>query len=323
MKTHVIRTFAAAVAMAATVPVEAKVVNLHAGVTTVTMPDGVEVTLWGFTDDPDFPVTVPGPIIVVDPGDPDLTINLTNNLSVPVSIVIPGQPAAMTPVWIDNGTLTAGGARPSATARMRSFTHETPPGGTGVYSWTGLQPGSYLYHSGTHPAVQVQMGLYGAVTKDHAVGEAYQGVAYDAQAIVFFSEIDRTLHEAVVDGTYTSAVGYSPDYYLVNGTPVLNQTPLGPFALSDRVLLRFFNAGLEAHVPTLLDRLLTEIAEDGNPCPYPHRQYGVEVTPGQTKDALLVITAQAGKSVLFDRALNVTDSPGGDLGGLVAYIEAN
>ena len=33
-----------------------------------------------------------------------------------------------------------------------------------------IAPGTYLYHSGTHPAVQVQMGLYGALTKNAVDG---------------------------------------------------------------------------------------------------------------------------------------------------------
>ena len=40
----------------------------------------------------------------------------------------------------------------------------------GIYSWTNMKPGTYLYQSGTHPQVQVQMGLYGGVKKDFATG---------------------------------------------------------------------------------------------------------------------------------------------------------
>jgi FtsP/CotA-like multicopper oxidase with cupredoxin domain len=55
--------------------------------------------------------------------------------------------------------------------RVVSMTAETPPGGTQEYLFTGLKPGTFLYESGTHQAVQVQMGLYGAMTKDAAAGE--------------------------------------------------------------------------------------------------------------------------------------------------------
>ena len=129
------------------------------------MPDGVSVPMWGYalTDMTFVPGTpsVPGPALTVPPGDTVLTIHLKNNLPEATSIVIPGQVAAMTPVW-DNGM---SGARPSASARVRSFTHEAlVGGGTADYTWSGVKPGTYLYHSGTHPQVQMQMGLYGAVT---------------------------------------------------------------------------------------------------------------------------------------------------------------
>ena len=35
-----------------------------------------------------------------------------------------------------------------------------------VYYWNNIQPGTYAYQSGTHPQVQVQMGLYGAMVKN-------------------------------------------------------------------------------------------------------------------------------------------------------------
>ena len=45
--------------------------------------------------------------------------------------------------------------------------------GVGSYTWTNFKAGTYLLQSGTNPAKQVQMGLYAAVKKDHAPGEAY------------------------------------------------------------------------------------------------------------------------------------------------------
>ena len=95
-----------------------------------------------------------GTNLSVPPGESTLTINLTNNLSVPVSMVIPGLMTAMNPTFV-------GG-------RVMSFTTETAPGATATYTWNNVNPGTYLYLSGTNPAVQVQMGLYGAVKKDYA-----------------------------------------------------------------------------------------------------------------------------------------------------------
>ena len=60
---------------------------------------------------------------------------------------------------------------------MRSFDAETAAGGSGSYTWTGVKEGTYLYHSGTHPQVQVQMGLYGALTVgNYGIGQTKRHV---------------------------------------------------------------------------------------------------------------------------------------------------
>ncbi|MDD4882256.1 MAG: hypothetical protein PHX10_11820 [Gallionellaceae bacterium] len=114
---------------------------LRADVVTVTMPDGVPVTMWGYAPDNNgcgtAGVTVPGPAIIVPPGDPALTVTLKNCLNVPTSLVIAGQLIAdPTPVWTDG---TSGARAGDLTRRVRSFTHETLAGG-GVtdYVWNSL-----------------------------------------------------------------------------------------------------------------------------------------------------------------------------------------
>ena len=87
-----------------------------------------------------------------------LISTLSTQVPEPTSLVIPGQLATMTPVWFEPGSaVTYSGARPAGnvTARVRSFTHEAPPGGSADYLWPSLRPGTYLYESGTHPQVQV------------------------------------------------------------------------------------------------------------------------------------------------------------------------
>jgi FtsP/CotA-like multicopper oxidase with cupredoxin domain len=222
---------------------------------------------------------------------------------------------------------------PSDPTRVRSFTHETASGADGVYSWTNVKPGTFAYQSGTHPAVQVQMGLYGAMTKNSvdvdlvtpAPAQAYAGHAYDNEMTIFYSEIDPVLHNQVANtvtsgagniGPYattlaygttgmTSTMEYKPQYFLVNGDDSSTGTPIAG-APGETSLLRFINMGLTSHIPTIHGDDFTIIAEDGYPYQYAKNQYSVHVAANQTRDALFTPT-NAGNYPMFDRVLNLTN----------------
>ena len=301
-----------------------------------TMPDGQAVAMWGYAldEDHDFstldsPITAPGPQLTVPEGDTTLTVHLYNGLAVPTSLVIPGQVALMTPTWVE-GSAVYVGQRPAGnvTARVRSFTHETAPGAVGVYSWTGLKPGTWLYQSGTHPAVQVQMGLYGALVKASAAGEAYPGIPYARAVTLLFSEVDPVLHEAVASGTYgpggaiTSTIGYRPRYFLINGEPysaAMGPLPVG--RVGERILLRFLSAGQQTRVPVLLGAYLSLVAEGGSPLRYPSRQYSVPLPAGGTVDALL-IPDTPGVLPLYDRRLGLTNGAATG-GGMLRLLQVS
>jgi hypothetical protein len=313
---------------------------LRADTVSVTMPDGVTVPMWGYalTDMTFVPgtATVPGPALTVPPGDTVLTIHLKNNLPEATSIVIPGQVGAMTPVW-DNGM---SGARPSAAARVRSFTHEAlVGGGTADYTWSNVKPGTYLYHSGTHPQVQVQMGLYGGVTGNAVAAtattpaEAYAGVPYNNEVTLLFSEIDPALHAAVAGGTYgtaggpTSTFNYQPKYFLINGKPhAAGAAPLATLPAGQKTLLRFLNAGLQTHVPVINGQDLQLVAEDGNRYPWPRRQYSALLPAAKTVDAILTPQLTAGAAsnsyTIYDRRLSLNNGAAQD-GGMLARLDVS
>ena len=282
-------------------------------------------------------VTVPGPALTVAPDDTTgLTIHLRNTLAEPTSLIIPGQTISdPTPVWNDGTS----GPRTSLSQRVRSFTHEASAGGDADYAWPTLKAGTYLYESGTHPQVQVQMGLYGSVVKDAELGNvAYRqgatSVSYANQVTLLYSEIDPALHTAVASGTYgttgpTSTLEYSPTLFLINGTPYPNPalTPIATVAAAQGTLLRFLNAGLKTHVPTINGQYWKMIAEDGNPYPYlnnPRQQYTAFLTAGKTLDVLLTPTnPNASGNVryaIFDsRAYDTNNGAAG--GGMLAYVD--
>jgi hypothetical protein len=276
-----------------------------------------EIPMWAFVDDPVTCPTTPvpwnvGPKIVV-PTAEGLTINLRNCLSEPVSVVIPGQsmPATGTfPVWTDGSA----GARTSASQRVRSFTAEAAPaGGTQSYTWGSFKAGTYLYHSGTHPQVQVQMGLYGAAGKLFSAGNAYDGVAFNSERDLLFSEIEPVLHAAVDDGSYgttgpTSTLDYDPKYFLINGEAFEVGDACIDTGLNagDSILLRMMNAGLRELGPMILGARWDVVAEGGNKYPFAKDQYSVLLPAMGTKDVIFTPN-RTGDFPIIERRTNLTN----------------
>jgi FtsP/CotA-like multicopper oxidase with cupredoxin domain len=315
-------------ALAGSAAAAERVYDLVAGTKILNLPDGASVTQWGFGFTADA-ISVPGPALEVAPGE-SLRVNLTNGLAVPISIIIPGQ--AMPTV---DGAASQPARNPDG--RIRSFTIEVAAGGAASYVWPLLKPGTYLYHSGTHPAVQVQMGLYGAVECDASVGEVYAGQAYAQDLTLVFSEIDPAFHAkvdaAIAAGQQPSAtVDYAPKYFLVNGKPYdpASADPIPAVPAGTRTLLRLLNAGLETHAPMLLGTRTAVIAEDGNPYLHPRDQYTIGLAAGKTIDAI-VQPATAGMISILDRRLFLasgghvtaggTPIPPGGTGGMLTLIQ--
>lgn len=286
-----------------------------------TMPDGTPVLMWGFSpDDGAFVPSAPGPALVVPPGDSSLTINLRNFLYEPVSIIIPGQAMPTTSLGAPLAPVTFTDS--AGRQRVRSFTAEAAAfGGTQSYTWNNLKPGTYLYHSGTHPQLQVQMGLYGAVTRDAAAGQAYAGVPYSSQATLLFSEIDPVLHAAVAANRYgqpvpdplppgltaadypSSTIDYAPKYFLINGEPHIPASlSLAAGNAGQTTLLRLLNAGLQSRSPVLQGHYMQLVAEDGNPYPYAREQYSAFLPALKTVDAVIT-PAAAATYPIYDRRL--------------------
>jgi VCBS repeat-containing protein len=296
--------------------------------TSVTMPGGVSVPMWGYAPDTAgfagncaAPASVPGPALTVAAGEA-LTVHLRNvDLPEPTSLVIPGQVTTMTPVRHTAGQYAG---------RVRSFAAEATVGGIDpTYTWTDLKPGTYLYHSGTHPQVQVQMGLYGAVKHDAATGQAYAGVPYASEVTLLFSEIDPALHTAAATpGQYgpnaptSSTIDYAPKYFLINGQPHTDASArLAAGAAGQTTLLRLLNAGLQTRSPVLQGMHMRLVAEDGKPYPHAREQYSVFLPALKTVDAVIT-PASAATYPIYDRRLAVTNPglTGSVDGGMLAFL---
>jgi hypothetical protein len=185
-------------------------INLTAGPTQITMPDGSTVPMWGYS----CGAAVTGstatcaalnpaptgwsPVVITVPTGQGLTINLTNNLSftptgsttpntLPTSLTIVGQvggglgnSATTTPspthgqqsvTWPIAGAPGANNPPPQG-PRVQSFGTEVAAGATTALTWSALKPGTYLLESGTHPSIQGPMGLIGTVVVTCAPGAA-------------------------------------------------------------------------------------------------------------------------------------------------------
>ena len=182
-------------------------VNLSAGPTSITLPDGSTVPMWGYSCGAPVALstatcaklnpTAAGwtPVVITVPTGSSLQINLTNNLSfattgatntIPTSIMIVGQlggglgtgaqyvPSPEHPsqpvTWpVANAAGTWN--PPPQGNRVQSFGTEVStagPTGTKQLVWTTPRPGTYLLESGTHPSIQGPMGLIGMLVVTQA-----------------------------------------------------------------------------------------------------------------------------------------------------------
>jgi FtsP/CotA-like multicopper oxidase with cupredoxin domain len=241
----------------------------------ITTPDGNGVFMWGYTTDPGS-FQMPGPVLCVTEGD-HVTVSLTNNLAEPVSIVFPGQAGV---------AATAGGSCPTPDDCLFAV-EAAASGGAVTYEFDALEPGTYLYESGTSPQKQVQMGLYGALIVRPALGEEYAyndpQTRFSEEHLVLLNEIDPDLHHAVEIGQPYNITNRRPGYWHVNGrsfpdtiadngVPWLPAQPYGalvrvePFDADDNrypVLIRYANAGMDNHPFHPHGNHLRVIARDG------------------------------------------------------------
>ncbi len=156
----------------------------------------------------------------------------------------------------------------------------------------------------------------------------------------------------VINTCYPPAVNYTPLYYLFNGVafdktaaaatnpslfPALTGAATTP--VTGSVLVRFVNAGLRMHVPSIVGSQtgtaiapatvpptgFSLIAEDGNPLPGVARvQSEVFLPAGKTYDVMINVPATVGTALpVFDRQLSLSGNATARDAGMLAYIGIN
>jgi manganese oxidase len=289
--------------------------NLTARTGHISTADGNSVFIWGFAFDDPFPpfcpaggcVQYPGPTLIVNQ-NANVTVNLTNNLTVPVSIVFPGQ------------SVSASGGVPGF------LTNEAPPGGTVQYSFTASNPGTYAYHSGTNPDLQVEMGLTGALIVrptgyNEMIPATYKAYShadsnYDREYLFFLSEIDPDIHQLVefdkVNQVDTTT--FFPNYWFENGRNLPDTMadayvawlPSQPYNCmpmmhpGEKVLLRFVGGNRASHPLHTHGNNHLVIAKDGRllesapgaGADLSESTFTTTVYPGGTADAIFTWTGE-------------------------------
>ncbi len=201
--------------------------NLTTNTGYIGTPDGNVVYMWGFSV-VGQPFQHPSPVLCVNEGD-TVTIILHNTLPYDVSITFPGQ---------ENVLADGQPAQPQFSGgTLTSLTNvAAKSGGSVTYSFVATHPGTFLYQSGANPAIQVRMGLFGALIVRPTAGQFFayndagQAVtsefndAPSGEVMVLQSEIDPALSQAVETATLNNGASinfnlnnYHPRYWLVNG----------------------------------------------------------------------------------------------------------
>lgn len=274
--------------------------NLQATEGYISTPDGNSLYMWGYAPNPGS-FQMPGPVLCVK-DEAVVTVELTNNLPEPVSIVFPGQ--AGVAASMVSGTGISG-----------LFTLEADTGETVSYTFTASEPGTYLYESGTEPYKQVHMGLYGAlivrpadggsVVLDRAYDDSGSAFDPDREYLLVMHEIDSDLHQAVELGQtfditqrhdhYWTINGRSmPDTLADNGVPWLPHQPYGalvrveasPDYNAPAALIRYANAGSVNHPYHPHGNTMMVIGRDGHRLDIDMENFSQTVGAGQTYDML-------------------------------------
>ncbi len=181
----------------------------------IVTPDDNVVFMWGYSEGNE-PFQHPSPVLCVNEGE-TVTIILQNTLPEDVSISFPGQ---------EGVTADGAPAQPQfdGGGNLTSLTNVAPAnGGSVTYSFMANKPGTFVYQSGTNPAKQVRMGLFGVLIVRPASGQNYANNRPDSQFnpdtefLVLLSEIDPYLNQAVERGQSFNMANYHPRYWLING----------------------------------------------------------------------------------------------------------
>jgi len=208
----------------------------------MTMDDGVSVSIWGFNDNSASGAPQATPF-------PSAPIRVTQNQKVHTIL-----DNAMG-MWLH--TIHHHGIEPS-TENDGVGHYSFDVDGTYTYQWVASHAGTYFYHCHTNTVLHAEMGMYGALIIDppEGPGTLYAGgPTYDVEAIWACDEIDSSWHTTAMDwaagtceGDYPGRNSLNPDYFIISGVDGASSALTDPrvavsVSIGESLLVRYICAG--------------------------------------------------------------------------------
>jgi len=279
--------------------------NLTAKPGYISTGDGNSVYVWGYANGTGA-MQYPGPTLIVKQGD-KVVVNLSNNLpaGVSTSIIFPGQSQV---------DATGGNAAGLVTKEVN------PGNSTVTYTFTATEPGTYMYHSGTNQALQLDMGLVGTLIVRPKVADplhqayTHSGSAFTHEYLFLLSEMDPAFHAKVesdvlagltpsVDNLqHLSTLWFingrnGPDTMLDGKVSWLPNQPYNALARmhpGEKLLMRVINVGRDLHPFHTHGNNMLMIARDGRMLASSSSSgpdlatsnYTLQAVPGETYDLI-------------------------------------
>ena len=240
----------------------------------------------------------------------------------------------------------------AGTYLLESGTHPSIQGPMGLYGIVvvttapvGATPGTAYPAAGANPAVTYSAEVPVLLSEidpvqNKAVNAAVNNAAFSETAV--WSGLPGGCgnpSSTTYQSCYPPAVNYTPLYYLINGVAFNKTNPAASLIAASPattgsatpVLVRFVNAGLRMHVPSIVGAQtgagasgFALIAEDGNPLPgTPRVQSEVFLAAGKTYDVALNIPTGSTPLPVFDRQLSLSANATARDAGMLAYLGIN
>jgi hypothetical protein len=294
----------------------------------ISTADGGSVLIWGYA--PGQPADnnraqYPGPTLIVQEGE-TVTVVLHNQLTDEGENLLDG---IANPKAVNVSAVFQGQRMESVTGSPGVpglITREAEAGASVQYSFIASQPGTFQYHSGTDTALQVELGLLGAVIVRPLMGNSYaynhSESYFDREVLFLLTEMDPAIHDMVefeqwdqIDLTSTF-----PVYWFINGRTAPDTMgpayamwlPTQPYNCmprampGEKLLMRVIGAGRDLHPFHHHGNHARTIARDGRPLlssaaaatiDHSFEVFTIQSVPGETVDAIF---SWSGKNLGWD-----------------------